>query len=345
MYSKSIRISLHLLVWGIIILFCNTLNWSWGGFTTEDKTLLLPSIYGSVFNALIFYIHAYWLIPSKFPKLEYWVWGFFIFFGFSFVENTIDYFYTDYLYPDKYSFISILISLSFNTLPLHLLYWILAFAYRYPKEIIKNERQKQQLIKERYTAELKYLKTQINPHFLFNGINSVYHLVDKDKELAKQTLLKFSGLLRYQLYECNEAFIPIRKELEYLENYIMMEQIRKGNDAKINWQINAIDQQAKIAPLLMTPFIENGFKYLSNFENSEANFLNIDLLIQDGKLELIVENSIDDLEESSVPQKTSGGVGLSNVQQRLKLIYPDKHDLVLKKMKDKFLVALKIDLI
>ena len=148
------------------------------------------------------------------------------------------------------------------------------------RTLAKREQQKRQLVE----LELKGIRAQMNPHFLFNGINSVYHLIGKNDTLARETLLQFSGLLRYQLYESN-THILLEKELDYVLKYIKIEETRRGSDIRLDYEIQSQSPKLKIAPLLLIPFIENAFKHCSNHIDSNAN--NITIKIEEVEKKLL----------------------------------------------------------
>jgi len=346
--SRVKNISIHLLFWGINYSLVFYDNLSWNGFTQENNLLPISYSYGLLFNALLFYAQAIWLVPKYFTKNKkgrFWLLTIGFLLLVTFIEATIDTILgrsfdlneNDNFY--KNPFIVITFVWLYSNLIFHVLYVFAGFFFGFKAEYRKAEREKQELLKETMETELKYLKAQLNPHFLFNGINSVYHLIGKDDTLAKDTLLQFSGLLRYQLYESNATHIVLEKELEYVAQYIQLEDIRKGNDITLSHTFNYENEDVKIAPLLLIPFIENAFKHLSNHLDNDKNKITITVKEQNKKLTLIVNNSFDDLQ----PKKT-GGVGLNNVKRRLQLLYPDTYELRITKENYMFKVYLKIDL-
>jgi LytS/YehU family sensor histidine kinase len=213
-------------------------------------------------------------------------------------------------------------------------------AVRTIRDKIRSDRRTSLLEKEKTENELRFLKSQMNPHFLFNAINSIYVLIKKDPDFAGLTLVKFADMLRYQLYECNADVIPIEKEISYLENYIQLEKLRKGEVVNTNFSVSASTGKFSIAPLLLIPFVENAFKYVSNCPGKN-NFVMVDLNYQDNIFELSVENSMD--EDAMMPkEKAWGGIGLENVRRRLQLIYDGCHALDIGTKDDVFSVLLTI---
>ena len=217
---------------------------------------------------------------------------------------------------------------------------ILAMAVKAIRDKIRGDRRTALLEKEKTDSELRFLKSQMNPHFLFNAINSIYVLIKKDPDFAGHTLVKFADMLRYQLYECNTDVIPIEKEISYLDNYIQLEKLRKGDLIQTHYNVSQSTGKFSIAPLLLIPFVENAFKYVSNCPEKN-NFVTVDLNFQDNIFELSVENSMD--EDAMMPkEKTWGGIGLENVRRRLQLIYDGRYALDIGTRDDVFSVLLTI---
>lgn len=204
----------------------------------------------------------------------------------------------------------------------------------------RAERKTSLLEKEKLETELNYLKAQINPHFLFNAINNIYFLINKDKDLAGDMLLKFSELLRYQLYDCNAPSIPVQTEILYLQNFIDLEKIRKGEKVRVAFN-NRLSNNFSIAPLLLIPFVENAFKYVSTTAVQD-NFINITLDYLEPFFLFSIENGkLPDAEISG----RRGGIGLENVQRRLSLIYGNRHTLHISQTPARFHVSLSIDVV
>ncbi|MCE3227360.1 MAG: sensor histidine kinase [Bacteroidetes bacterium] len=194
--------------------------------------------------------------------------------------------------------------------------------------------------KEHLESELNFLKAQMNPHFLFNSINNIYVLLDENKEKASEILLKFSDLLRYQLYECNVSFISLNKELNFLENFIEFEKLRYSNKIQVIYEFeNPPSADLMIAPLLLQPFIENAFKHTPKTKNHQAS-IRIKTYFSGDNFTLEVINSVDGKKPSSLP----GGIGLENVKRRLRLLYNNKHQLRISTEESTFTTTLSIKL-
>lgn len=348
--SKATRTLPHLLAWGSILLFINVGNYTWQLASTADGTLLVYSLYGTAFNALIFYGNAFWLFPQR-KKYDwsstYWLVALACIAVLSLAEGAVDYYYTTSLglMPEEdqrnYPVFRLIWFFSTTNGIIHLIYWLLSFVYIRLRQSRHLEEQQKVLAQEKLTTELRYLRAQINPHVLFNGINSVYHLIDEQPDRAKHTLLTFANLLRYQLYECQADRVPLDKELAHLVDYITLEETRKGADAVIEWDVPDHNPAGQIAPMLLQPFVENAFKHLSHYENPALNRLELRLVIDQGVLSLTVKNTVSS-DVKSTP--AAGGVGLTNVRRRLQLIYPGQHQLLVSHPPGLFRVHLIITL-
>ena len=203
-------------------------------------------------------------------------------------------------------------------------------------KLVKIEQQKLE-------AELKTLKGQLNPHFLFNSLNNIYSLALIKSDKVPELILKLSDLMRHIIYESKENYIPIEKELEFVNNFIELQKIRTSEKTKINYEIIGNIPSAKIAPLLFEPFIDNAFKHGlpgsidSDFIYITFNFEHNDLLI------FSIENNFEELLTHSRP---NSGIGLNNVKKRLKLLYPiDSYKLTIQKKDRIHSVSLELKLI
>ena len=229
-----------------------------------------------------------------------------------------------------------------NALPSTLATITFAMSIKLTKNWIQTERRQQLLENEKLETELKFLKNQFNPHFLFNTINSIFFLIHKNPDKASASLAKFSDLLRYQLYECNDQQISLSKEITFLENSIELEKLRLNNNIEVLLQIN---QQRTghlgIAPFILMPFVENAFKHVS--KNADTpNWIRIKLGLEHQQLDFSISNSVS--QDSFNEVVSYGGIGLKNVRRRLDLIYPGQYDLEVKRNNASFEIRLQLNL-
>ena len=208
---------------------------------------------------------------------------------------------------------------------------------------LAHERDRKELETQSMQSELRFLKSQINPHFLFNTLNSLYALTLKKSDAAPEIVIKLSEMMRYMLYECNERRVPLRKEVQYIRNYLDLESLRQGQNVEITFEVAGEIDEQQIAPLIFTPFLENGFKHGLNNQMSEG-YMRINLDVERTKVHLTIENSKPPTKPVKNPSKPSGGIGLVNVRRRLNLIYPNRYSLRTKDEPDHYKVLLDLDL-
>ena len=204
---------------------------------------------------------------------------------------------------------------------------------------VESEKLFEQLLKEKTEAEINFLKAQINPHFLFNSINTIFFQIEKENKNARHSLLKFSEMLRYQLYDCRAPEISIEKEINYLKSYVELQKLRKEENFEISFECSDRVREFNIAPMLLISFVENAFKHVSNFHEKE-NTIRIHLDKHEKVFEFRVFNT-SEINAGNHHYK-DGGIGLSNVKRRMELIYNGNHDLNIRKEQNSFEVNLKI---
>jgi len=205
-----------------------------------------------------------------------------------------------------------------------------------------NQKTKEAMLfkSEKLETEMKLLKSQTNPHFLFNALNNIYALSYLKPEKTPENLLKLSEMLRYMLYECNDVKVPLSKEIAYLENYIALKLLKDSRGMKVTVALEQDRGEQIIAPMLLIPFVENAFKH-SNIEDLEKGWIKIDLKTIDKKLIFKVENSF---AATSSTKDEVGGIGLVNVNRQLDLLYPNKHQLDINSKDGVYSVHLEINL-
>lgn len=213
-----------------------------------------------------------------------------------------------------------------------------AVAIKLLKYWYANQQAQQILTKEKLQAELKFLKTQIHPHFLFNTLNNVYALTLKKSDRAPDMVLKLSELINYMLYECTGDEVPLNKEIKFIRNYIDIEKMRYGDLLDIDLRVSGDTGNRKIAPLVILPFVENCFKHGAS-ENLRQSWVKITVDAGDDHLIIKVENS------KSPDNGRSGteGIGIQNVKRRLDLLYPARHELKIINGEETYLVILSIN--
>jgi two-component system, LytTR family, sensor kinase len=194
------------------------------------------------------------------------------------------------------------------------------------------------------TAQLDQLRTQINPHFLFNALNTVYGLaITEQAPKTSDAIEKISEMMRFMLRENQEAFIPLQKDLDYLRNYIGIQQMRLGDPAQValDYEIpEEVSPTLLIAPMLMIPFVENAFKHGISLQ--APSFIHINIRVEGEKLTFSLHNSTHERIWLNDPEKHNHGIGLNNVKQRLQLLYPDKHLLSIKEQDNAYKVELTV---
>ncbi len=205
-------------------------------------------------------------------------------------------------------------------------------------EWFRSEKQREALKVANLNAELKYLKSQINPHFLFNSLNTIYSLAHRRSPETEHALVKLSNIMRYMIYQSNEDKVELNKELRYLQDYIDIQRLRMTRNIPVAFDIEGDPAGLEIAPMLLIPFVENAFKHGISY--NERAFISVRLDIsKSGILHLVVRNS---LFKQRVSEK--GGVGLTNVLKRLSLLYTDAHTITVREHGDEFIADLKIAL-
>ncbi|WP_299256235.1 histidine kinase [uncultured Aquimarina sp.] len=304
-----------------------------------------------VFQAAAVYFNLYYLIPKFLEKRKYPEYLFLFAFTTSITVLIITsgYFVTAYvanttlteLFGDQ-TFVSLLKS---GPLSSTLASMTLAMSIKFAKNWIKSQQRQQLLEKEKIETELKFLKSQFNPHFLFNTINSIFVLIHKNPDMASESLANFSDLMRYQLYECNEAKIPLDKEIDYLRNFIDLGKLRLDNTVKVSTNIeDQIYGNVAIAPFILMPFVENAFKHVSQGQD-QKNWISIHLSFSEEKVLFEIGNTIINQEENSPDDlMKNSGIGLKNVQRRLDLVYQDQYELSIKKTKEVYKIRLHLKL-
>ena len=333
------RLWIHIALWVSLYLFWITIFQNHA--LTLSRTVTVEFCY-LIFIAGNFYFHLFYSIPAFLYRKRYAAFAGSLVGGVltgAFLRTLLA------LYMNKHYFHSAPPLPAFGTVfrnsLLNISVWVICLlAVALMIERVRFRKYLDAIEKEKTRNELDFLRSQFNPHFMFNSINSIYGQIDKTNPLARHMLLTFSEILRYQLYECNADSISIDKEVHYIRNYVALQQIRKEEDLIVDLRVGKEVTGFAIAPLLFIAFIENAFKYVSNFEEKE------------NKVEITLERQQDWLwfrtwntkERNVSPADPHNGIGIANVKRRLELLYPGRHDLQLRDEDGAYLVELKLQL-
>lgn len=205
----------------------------------------------------------------------------------------------------------------------------------------KKQKQVGELEKEKVASELKFLKSQVNPHVLFNNLNNIYAYALEKSEKVPEMLLKLSEIMRYMLVDGSEHQVPLRKELDYLENFIDLQKLRLEDRGQVQFNVQGDPGSHRIAPLLLVSFVENSFKHSMRTEVDNIN-IDIFIVIEGGELTFKARNSYARAKDQQ--RTTQTGIGLKNVRKRLQLIYPEQHTLSIDHTNNEFVVYLTLNL-
>jgi LytS/YehU family sensor histidine kinase len=211
--------------------------------------------------------------------------------------------------------------------------------YRLIVDKIKHDKKQKEIVAEQLSIKLKFLRSQINPHFIFNVLTNLVSLARKKSDQLEPALLKLSDLMRYMLYESDENKVELAREVEYLKSYVELQKLRFGNDILINTNIDIAEKEpsASIEPMFLIPFVENAFKHGTGVDEPS---IEINLTVKEGKLVFDVKNKFSD----NKAKDESPGIGLENVKSRLLLLYPKNHDLAVTKENNLFHIHLTLQL-
>lgn len=344
--ATRLELIIHLLIWlffGFVIwsIFWgqNALGKSWDAIEPGWRVMLLAAF------PIVLTLNTLWLIPAYLKKRRWvsYVFGLLILVlllealksmlilllnsesGFSFEA-----WWQGVLSPEKNLSASVFLALIFS------------FGYRFTRDWLVNLGIIERLKAEKAIVELEMLKSQINPHFLFNTLNSLYSLaLSENSPKTADSIAQLGTLMRYNLHDAAESYISLEKELQFLQRYTALQLLRTTEAHQFQANFPELDRSAaqlKIAPMIILPLLENAFKY--GIGSGSAGFIRLDITVQAGTLVVEIENSISVNKDFVV----SGGVGLNNVRQRLKLLYPGRHGLTARQSESKYHTILKLEL-
>ncbi|CAN5376397.1 histidine kinase [soil metagenome] len=297
----------------------------------------------SIFLILFFYLSHFYLIPQLYFKQKY-----FIFFAIAIISFIVVLCLPLFILPpSQFNLVQSsetqgawhfphIDAFVIRELRSRLFQFLIVFIFSL---MLKINNQWKQSEKEKLDAELSYLKAQINPHFLFNTLNSIYSLAIVKSDNVASSIVKLSNMMRYVLSESSNNLVRLEKEIEYIQNYIELQQIRFGTFIEFECSINGDPKNKMISPLILIPFIENAYKHGVNAEDNSIIKIKID--ISDDQLFLMVKNNKVFVQRS---EESKSGLGVENTKNRLHHIYPGKHTLVINDTEKEYSVSLTINL-
>jgi sensor histidine kinase YesM len=340
-YSKKwVTILLHTAAWVLLFslpyLLRPSLNNSRSPAQNSEPALVhLRYALNNLIYVGFFYLNAGWLIPQFIYKRKYKQYAAIVFACFITI-----------LFITWLTLFLLLGQPTFN-LRGHILFNFFFFlfilagstAYRMIKDRARADRIGREMENENLKTELSLLRSQASPHFMFNVLNNMVALARKKSDLLEPSLLKFSSLMRYMLYEADEEKVPLEKEIEYLQSYIDLQQQRFGKNVQVNVDLQKPDNNYEIEPMLLIPFVENAFKHGTGL--IEGAMIKVQLRVENNKLDFTVQNKYDP-SSTETKDKTSG-IGLANVKRRLNLLYGKKHSLLIAQKDNLFTVSLQLN--
>ena len=213
--------------------------------------------------------------------------------------------------------------------------------FKFAWDASKKQLEVEELRSSATETELQFLKSQINPHFLFNNLNNLYSYAIEESPKTPSIILELSSVLRYMLYDCKEKYVSLSKEIDHLKNFTQLNELQIEERGKVGFKIENIQSEYRIAPLILTVFIENAFKHSTASQSNDIS-IEIDIHVsENGLLEFKCENSFRPITKTDTISK---GIGLQNVKKRLLLLYPDAHELTISDSEEAYTVHLKMQL-
>jgi len=305
----------------------------------QDYIYLKDIFITTLLNIFVFYA-IYFVIPNflKF-KRKWYVFPFVILLAalLSFVRLPVEIAYWKYIIKMPASELQFQFDWLWATLKITVIISIYAMLIRFSIDWFESQKYKDELIKERQASEIALLRSQVNPHFLFNTLNNIYSLVYNKSDEAPEAVMKLSSIMRYMLYDSNTDFVPLFKEVEYLNSFIELQQLRIPQKGFVELKVLGSMDNRIIAPMLLIPFVENAFKH---GDKTHEPGITIQLTLETNRLIFTVENYLRLVNQGTNDE--SGGFGLENIRRRLGLLYPEKHELTINITEEKYKVELSI---
>jgi two-component system, LytTR family, sensor kinase len=336
--KKNRAVIWHVAVWTVLILLFMLPNFG----ERSIKVLLVNYVLYGLINISLFYLNYLVFIPKLLNKKRYWLYFLAIvaaIITYALIKYGLNEVLKPYMPPrirveNSTRSMGFMFSIIVNVF-LGILFVFFSIVLKLSVDWFVNERVHRDLENQRLTAELAFLKSQINPHFLFNSLNSIYSLAYQKSDTTPDAILKLSEIMRYMLYECNDQRVDLSKELQYLQNFIDLQKLRFGDKAYIDFRVEGNVTNQKIVPLLLIAFIENAFKH--GIANDEASPIKMLISVNKEHLQFIIQNK-----KHKNNMDAIGGIGLSNVRRRLDLLYPGNYNLEIRDEKDTYTSELSL---
>lgn len=332
--SKSYTTLIHVMVWVAFLLVPLLFIES----ATGRERFMIMGWFLQLLMAAYFYYNFLYLVPRFFLKKKLLLYFLLLILGFVVISqlNVLFSLATSGIIERRHPF-NFWRTTFFPFYP-SLLAFALSSMVRITMEWFKNERQKKEMEAEKLSSELAFLKSQINPHFLFNNLNNICSLARKKSDETENAIIKLSQIMRYMLQDSKDEKVSLEKEVEYLQSFIELQRLRLPETVKIDFSIKGDPELLSIEPLLLIPFVENAFKHGVSYQEISEILIRLDA--NENYLGFTVENHIskhtsDDVEQGS-------GIGLKNVIRRLELLYPGKHKLEITDTGTHYTVKLQI---
>ena len=327
--KKYFNPGMHLLVWALLIGIPAIV-------IQQGPYLGLPPYFfpiTAVYHAGIFYLNAFFLYPRLLTKKFWWLYiislAVVVLLSFHIKLYFLQLIPGFRLTPENRGVIA------FGLIP----FLVASIIFRLINDRIRYERLEKEARSEKLASELKFLRSQVSPHFLFNMMTNMVSLARQKSDMLEPSLIRLSELLRYMLYESQEDRIPVTDEIAHIKNYVDLQKLRFGDDVNATLNISNESQNNLIEPMLLIPFIENAFKHGIGLQQHPYIF--ISLTIKDKELQFRVSNNYS---KDNLSKDKNSGIGLVNVKNRLKLLYPGKYELTITDEKGEFLIQLNLNL-
>ncbi|MEM9824407.1 MAG: histidine kinase, partial [Bacteroidota bacterium] len=309
--------------------------------TPSTAGAFTAALFSMISHALLVYLHLLILVPLFFERKAYLAYALCLLFcllGISYFRVGTMWSITITVLPWMQEVIQPRFSMAllfngvfvlFVSLPLYLV-----------RNSLKKEALEVELKNQQLEAELRFLRAQVNPHFLFNTLNNIYSLAFVQSEKTPEMILRLSDMMSYMLYDCKEEKVKLSTEINYLNNYLSLQQLKKDGTYNIQFEVEDTFDDVFVSPLLFVPFFENGFKH-GNLDNTQSGWLKSKFCrFTKAGIYFEISNSVGN--PTKIKQK--GGVGLQNIKERLALLYPEQHELNIQQTTDSYTVQLKLQI-